>query len=277
MNDTNPLRVVRQDKSGASSRQRAFTLIELLVVIAIIAILAALLLPALAMAKERARRMQCVNNVKQCGLALAIYASDCNDQLPMCPDPNTDPARGKAGTSLWDIQNAQGDIITDSGAKKEICYCPGSTAAKKFQIDKWWDYRSDYRSTYYYWLMRRNDPDNGPNGVGTSRPMVPYSGRLLTKLSVTYSNGVALTDSELVTDVVISEPSGNKATDKFAGINTDNRDLLPDGYISSHMSGGTPAGGNILFQDNHVAWRPFKQMVNPIGFTKQRWQWFAAF
>ncbi len=63
-------------------RVKNFTLIELLVVIAIIAILAALLLPVLSKAREKARKIDCLSKLKQCGLSFTAYAEDNNDNLP---------------------------------------------------------------------------------------------------------------------------------------------------------------------------------------------------
>ena len=84
-------------KPLAAIRSTAFTLIELLVVIAVIAILAALLLPALAKAKERASRTQCINNQKQLLLAHLMYLSDHEDKIA---PPNCGGAGGSRNPQL---------------------------------------------------------------------------------------------------------------------------------------------------------------------------------
>jgi prepilin-type N-terminal cleavage/methylation domain-containing protein len=104
------------DRHKSSAARVAFTLIELLVVIAIIAILASLLLPVLARAKEQAKRTQCVNNLRQIVFSCLLYANDNNGSLPF------GWYQLPSGMTLsWD------QMVLPFGAPTNILMCPSET------------------------------------------------------------------------------------------------------------------------------------------------------
>ncbi len=167
----------RMASGRAVERKRGFTLVELLVVIAIIAVLASLLVPALASAKNAARRARCLSNLRQIGIAIHSYSQDNDRRIPYGPKapPFTSPANfypsTGAPTSLISLQGgapvALGLLLRDHLVQEpKVLFCPGADQPVDTEAELAKVGRIQAQGSYYYRHGGNTQLFDNPSGGG---------------------------------------------------------------------------------------------------------------